>query len=257
MRSKPLALPHIPHLWLRFVDDMYVIQKAEHSQLLLQHISSKDSHIQFTMEEPNNIDGSLPFLDTQVTPGSNNTLITTVCRKPTHTDQYLHLDNNHFIGAKHSFYNTLAHRVKLVSHNQKELQHIREALQACQFPSWTLLTGCRKFDQQHHNNIDPCSRDTQLATTTNNGTSNTPNNRNISIVVSYIHGLGERFKKTCRNKEIQVHCKGTNTVKTLLIAPKDKGQQTTEKWHNRQVHIHPMNCPEQYIGECGRTLGDS
>ena len=57
-------------------------------------------------------------------------------------DQYLHWDSNHFVGAKHSVYNTLAHRAKMVSHNQhspqKELQHIREALQTCHFPSWTL-----------------------------------------------------------------------------------------------------------------------
>ena len=78
------------------------------------------------------MDGSLPFLDTEVTPGPINTLITSVYRKPTHTDEYLHWYSNHFIGTKHSGYNTLAHRSKVVSHNrhslQKELQHIREAL---------------------------------------------------------------------------------------------------------------------------------
>ena len=88
------------------------------------------------------IDGSIPFLDTQVTPGPNNTIITTVYRKPTHVDQFLHWDSNHYTGAKHSVYNTLAHRARVVSHNQHtlqmELQHIREALQACQLPSWTL-----------------------------------------------------------------------------------------------------------------------
>ena len=36
LRSRPLALPHNPHLWLRFVDDTFVINKAEHSQQLLQ-----------------------------------------------------------------------------------------------------------------------------------------------------------------------------------------------------------------------------
>ena len=72
------------------------------------------------MEEPNQ-DGSLPFLDTQISTGPNNTLITTVYRKPTHTDQYLHWDINHFIMAKHNVYNTLAHRAKAVSHNQQSV----------------------------------------------------------------------------------------------------------------------------------------
>ena len=84
-----------------------VIQKAEHSQQLLHHLKTQDPNIQFTVEEPDE-DWSLPFLDTKVTPGPNNTLITTVYRKPKHTDQYLHWDSNHFILAKHSVYSTLA-----------------------------------------------------------------------------------------------------------------------------------------------------
>ena len=111
------ASPHHHHLWLRFVGDIFVIQKAEHSQQLLQHVNTQDLNIQFTVEEPGQ-DGSLAFLDTKVTPGSNNTLITTIYRKPSHTDQYLHWDSNHFIRAKHSVCNTLAHRAKVVSSNQ-------------------------------------------------------------------------------------------------------------------------------------------
>ena len=59
------SFPHPPSLWLRFVDDTFVINKAEHSQDLLQHINSQDSHIQFTVEPTQQ--GSLPFLDTLVT----------------------------------------------------------------------------------------------------------------------------------------------------------------------------------------------
>ena len=93
--------PQPSHLWMRFVDDTFVIQKAEHSQQLLQHINTQDPNIQFTVEEPDQ-DGAVPFLDTKVTPGLNNTFITTVHRKPTHTDQYLHWESNHFIAARHS-----------------------------------------------------------------------------------------------------------------------------------------------------------
>ena len=42
--------------------------------------------IQFTVETPN-IDESMPFSDTPVSPGPDNTLLTTVDRIPTHTDQ--------------------------------------------------------------------------------------------------------------------------------------------------------------------------
>ena len=130
------SCPHPPTLWLRFVDDTFIIIKSKHSQPLLKHINSGDHYIQFTVEGPSQ-QGTLPFLDTLVTIEPNNTFSMSVYRKPTHTDQYLHLDSNHFITAKLSVYNTLAHRAKTVSSNQdaleQELQHIRRVLQACQF----------------------------------------------------------------------------------------------------------------------------
>ena len=124
-----LSSPNPPY-WLRFVDDTFVINRTEHSQQLLQHINNQDPHIQFTVEPTQQ--GSLPFLDTLVTIQPDNTLSTSVYRKPTHTDQYLHWDSNHHITAKHSVYNTLAHRAKTVSSTQdsldQELLHIKTAL---------------------------------------------------------------------------------------------------------------------------------
>ena len=83
----------------------------------------------------------------------DNTFSTTVYRKPTHTDQYLHWDSNHHITAKQSVFNTLAHRPKIVSSTKdsldKELQHIKDALHACQFPKWALKTWHHRFI---HNN---------------------------------------------------------------------------------------------------------
>ena len=129
LKVKALStFPHPPRLWLRFVDDTFVIIKTEHSQQLLEHINSQDPHIQFTVEEPSQ-QGTLSFLDTLVTIGPNHNFHTTVYRKPTHTDQYLHWDSNHFITAKQSVYNTLAHRAKTVSSKQEalhmELHHIK------------------------------------------------------------------------------------------------------------------------------------
>ena len=122
------SFPNPPSMWLRFVDDTFVINKAEHSRDLLQHINNQDPHIQFTVEPTQQ--GSLPFLDTLVTIQPENTLSTSVYRKPTHTDQYLHWDSNHHITAKHSVYSTLAHRAKTVSSTQdsldKELLHIKQ-----------------------------------------------------------------------------------------------------------------------------------
>ena len=194
------------------MDDTLVIQKAEHSQQLLQHITSQNPNIQFTVEEPGT-DDSIPFLDTKVTPGPNNTIHTTVYRKPTHTDQYLHWDSNHFITAKNSVYNTLAHRAKVVSSTPedltKELEHLRKTLMQCQFPSWA-LNRLQQFLHKHN----PNSNNTQEEQTNhNNQDNNRQQNKNTYMVIPNIKGLGEKFKRTCNKQGIQVHFKGTNTVK--------------------------------------------
>ena len=208
---KVLSTAPTPHLWLRFVDDTQIIQKAEHGNQLLQHINSQDPYIQFTVEEPRQ-DGSIPFLDTNVIPGPNNTINTTVYRKPTHTDQYLHLDSNHCIIATHCVYNTLAHRTKVVSSRQsalsKELDHISRALQSCLFPTWTLNRLQYNFEHRHNNYSDPNPTYTQQTNNLNTNAITTNNKqRNISMVVPYIQGLGEKLKKTCKKQGIQVHIK--------------------------------------------------
>ena len=47
-KVKALSSAQHPQLRLRYIDDTFVIQEAEHSQQLLQHINTQDPHIQFT-----------------------------------------------------------------------------------------------------------------------------------------------------------------------------------------------------------------
>ena len=219
LKLRPSAPFHTPRLWLRFVDDTFVIIKAEHSQHLLHHINSQDPHIQFTVEEPSH-HGTLPFLDTLVTIGPNHNLDTTVYRKPTHTDQHLHWDSKQFITAKQSIYNTLAHRAKIASHNQeklnKELEHIKKGLHAFQFPPCALKQLQHRFNRKQNQDFNH----NHNSTTTDNLNSN--NHKNITTLVHYIQGIGERFKKACHSRGIQVHLKGTNTLKSLLVKPIEK-----------------------------------
>ena len=60
----------------------------------LEHINILDPHIQFTTAKPR-----CPFLDTIVMP-HDVSLITTVYRKSTHTDLYIHWDSHHHLSAK-------------------------------------------------------------------------------------------------------------------------------------------------------------
>ena len=245
---KTLSSTPPPSLWLRFVDGTFVINQAEHSQALLQHINSQDPNIQFTVEPT--YQGSLPFLDTLVTIEQDNTFCTSIYRKPAHTDQYLHWDSNHHITAKQSVFNTLAHRAKVVSSTRdkldKELQHIKSALQQCQFPNWALNQWHLKFINPNHPNKN----------SNNNQQDNNSKKRNITLVVPYMPGTGEKFKKLCKNKGIQVHFKGTNTLRTLLGNPKDKDPKNNQTGIICHYKCPQINCTSAYIGESGRSLGE-
>ena len=70
------------------MDDTFVIQQQAHKQSLLDHINSIELEIKFTVEGNQEI-GSIPFLDTLVTPEADNSLYITAYHRPTHTDQYL------------------------------------------------------------------------------------------------------------------------------------------------------------------------
>ena len=147
-------------------------------------------------------------------------------------------------------FNTLAHRAKIVSSTQdkldKEPQYIKSVLQQCQSPNWAL-------NQWHHKFINPSHPNSN---NNNNQQDNNSNKRNITLVVPYMQGTGARFKKLCKNNGIQVHFKGTNTLRALLGNPKDKDPQNSQTgiiYHYKCPHI---NCPSAYIGESGRSLGE-
>ena len=70
-----------PKVWKRFVDDTFVVIDSARKECFLEHINNMDPHIQFTSEDAKP-DGSLPFLDTMVLPQPDNSLLTSVYRKP-------------------------------------------------------------------------------------------------------------------------------------------------------------------------------
>ena len=107
--------PHPHYLWKRYVDDTFTI-KSSQRKAFLDHINSIDQHIQFTSEDQGE-DRSMPFLDILVMPNEDGSLRTTVYRKPTHTDLYLHWDSHHTISSKYSVIGTLHHRAKTICSN--------------------------------------------------------------------------------------------------------------------------------------------
>ena len=212
--------PNPPRLWLRYVDDTFVIQQTEHSPQFLQHINSIDQHTQFTT--------GTPFLDTVVSPGPSNTLITSVYRKPIHKDQYIYWDSHHNLLAKYSIFNSLTHRARVVCINQIYIKK-RITLEKLFLDAITA----------HGPYIDstPVSSKGSVNQAQNNlhrhqTKNNSKKTCNISIVVPFSKGLSESFKKLCDKVGVKAHYKGGNTIRNVLVALKDKDKITQKSGGN-------------------------
>ena len=156
-----------PALWKRFVDDTFTIIKKEDRNSLLQHLNSIHQNIKVTTEEVRD-DGSMPFLDILITPKEDSCLSTSVFRKPTHTDLYLQWDSHHIISTKYSLAGTLCHRAKTICCDPQLLQmeedHLCQALQKCNYPTWA-INRVKLKSQNPSRNTNRNSNNNQLVRT--------------------------------------------------------------------------------------------
>ena len=205
--------PCTPKIWERYVDDAFTIIKKDQKQTFLEHLNSINNNIQFTSEDPGE-DGSIPFLDMLIIPDGEGRLKTTVYRKPTHTNQYLHWDSHHDIPSKYSVIGTLFHRAKTICSEPKHLQEeedlLYKSLKRCKYPTWTL------------NRVKMRSQTTLHKKKKDSRNINDNQEQNIHITVPYHQGLSESFKRTCNMYNIKVHLKGGQTIRKLLMNPKDR-----------------------------------
>ena len=240
--------PHPPSLWKRFVDDTFVILEDKYKDEFFHHLNSLNTNIKFTAET-SKADGSIPFLDTWITPQRDGSLKTKVYRKPTHTHQYLQWDSHHPISNKYSVISSLMHRAKDVCSSKQSLEEeqkvIQEALQACKYPSWAINRIKTKTNSTNNRNRK----------SNTNKPDNRPMHRN-SVTVPYNEGLSETFKNICKRYGIQVHFKSGKTIKEELVALKDQDHITKKSGIIYRYQCDKLECDHEYIGETARTFGE-
>ena len=132
---------------------------------------------------------------------------------------------------------TLYHRAKTICSDptllDEEEQHLFKALRKCKYPIWDINRA--KLKSQNPN------RTKQRRINNQKGPSNM-NNQNLYVVVPYHQGLSERVKKTCSKYGVQVHFKGGQTIKSLLMAPKDN-----DPINSKSGVIYRYQCKEQGV----------
>ncbi|PFX21798.1 Alpha-(1,3)-fucosyltransferase C [Stylophora pistillata] len=217
------------------VDFRIAVSGVRHDEIdaFHNHLNEQNTDIQFTREVEEN--GKLPFLDCLVS-HNDNSLRTTVYRKPTHTDRLLDESSYNPTSHKATTIRTLTRRAQLVCDSTDSLSDENKYLH-------------RVFTKNNYNN-DFIRRNTHRPTTTTE--TNDTATPTTTATIPYIKGMSENISRILLPFNIRVAHKPITTLRQLLTNVKDKDEP-----RNRQGTIYKINCSDcqaSYIGETGRNL---
>ena len=184
----------------------------------------------------------LPFLDTLIQRNSDNTISVRVCRKPTHTDQYLKFISHYLARTKKSIITSLFDRAKNIisnpSNEEKEESHLTAVLQANGYP--------KKF-------INNTIRASQLPrqSANNDNTKNQEQIAPVRINLPYVRGTSEQLKRIFNDHNINCTFYTTTTLCTLLSHAKDP--VPSEQRNNIVYKYDCKDCEAVHLGESKQT----
>ncbi|XP_052742159.1 uncharacterized protein LOC112052261 [Bicyclus anynana] len=217
-----------PRFWLRYVDDVFAIVNRDDLAIIFQCLNSLHEKVHFTKEEEK--EGGLPFLDVMVIRGSGGELHTTVYRKPTHTNRYLHASSHHHPSQISSVPRSLINR----------------ALSLCDPPY--IECELRVVRQALENNGYSWRQSSRWAQTT---TRRKPYCVNRSpVYLTYVKGVTDKISHYLQRRfDIVTRFRPPALVKSILRSPKDRDPLNVPG-----VYKIPCDCGRSYIGETRRNI---
>ncbi|XP_072037613.1 uncharacterized protein [Amphiura filiformis] len=225
-----------PKLWLRYVDDTFVVIDRNEAAAVYKFINEVDPNIKFTQEEC--VDNKLAFLDCQVHIHEDGSLKSTVYREPTHTDFYLQFDSHHPLIHKLGVIRSLQHRANTIISDQEDLpgeqNHIQKSLGCCGYPNWAFTKAKKTKEHTQNQNAE-----------TGTGT---------QVTIPYISGLSERIKNTLKSFGIATSYKPTNIIRGKLVHVKDKPPKDKQSNLVYGITCAATDCGEAYVGETKQSL---
>ena len=158
-------------------------------------------------------------------------------------DRYLDFNSSHPISAKRAMVRALMDKAENVCSDPdilaKEMEHLNRVLCYNNYPKW-MIDKWGKSDK--HNPIIHPETGVEIQ-------------KCFYISVPYFPGLSVFYKKIFKYTPIQVCFKGVNTLKSLLIHPKDKISTDQKKDIVYHWECKADGCNSSYIGETSRALG--
>nr|VZI48829.1 unnamed protein product [Spirometra erinaceieuropaei] len=226
-----------PKMWLRYVDDTFVIIKTREVERLHQSLNSVFPAIQFTREEATG--DTLPFLDVSIQRLSDGKLATSVHRKESSAEIILKYGSNHPAAHKRNSVRTLFHRAHRTCNSddalKKELAYLHRLFRSNGYPA-SFAKNCLRRQRQLPNPESHEDRASQKF-----------------YSLPYIQGISEALSRQLKLFGIYIAHKPASSLRETSCRVKDP----VHKEHLSSViyRILCANCPCVYIGHTGRCLG--
>jgi hypothetical protein len=228
-----------PSFYRRFVDDSFAVLQEDQVGSMFTALNSVHSSFKFTMEKE--VDGRLSFLDVLVIRNSSG-ISTTVYRKPTHTDRYLHFSSCQPLSHKASVVDTLLHRAFSVPSSeclqQKELSLVRRALLLNGYPSRFLTSRITTVRNRLASSHRPPSQP-----------NSEPKKR---IFLPYLPKVSEGLSRIIRKHNLIASFLPGQRISSFF--PKVKDPVSINDVPGVVYSIPCSDCNLEYIGETGRRL---
>ena len=241
--------------WWRYVDDTIAYIKVNDIEKVLTAINAHHENIKFTYELEDN--DSISFLDVKIFRNGRR-IETSVYRKPTNTDVYIHWNAFAPTVWKKGTLNTLVLRAYELCSTKalrdKEIAHLKHVFHDLNgYPHNVITTAIRKVEEKLNQPTEPPAKD-----------DTTDPEKTEKLYLPYQGKKGETLVRSL-NKTIKSTI-GTEQVKTQMVFKsqrlssmfnvKDKTKKEHENNVVYKIECPDENCSETYIGETERRVSE-
>lgn len=244
LKTQVRKLSFTPHFIFQYVDDLIMTMPADCEEEVLEVFQNFDEHIRFTIEREN--DRSVPFLDTQLIRGDDNTIKLDWYRKPSSSGRYINASSYHDIKIKINTILGLKKRIEDISHStltEKALRKLFHLMKDNGYSTILLKKLLYSAPRPSEPDITPESRHTD----------DNIQDQIIFAKLPYIKGLTYELTKLFK-KYTNIKIGKYTLVDTKLLFNNTKDKIENSKKRNVVYQLKCTHCPLVYIGQTSQAL---
>ncbi|CAH8593030.1 unnamed protein product [Schistosoma guineensis] len=225
-----------PRLWLRYVDDIFIINKRDGMEELFNNANSISENIKLT-KELESVDHKLAFLDCLVERRHNNKkLKINVYRKSTHSERYLDFNSAHSQSTKINVVKNLMNRsTKIVTDKEDQRTELNKVLSTLRDNNYPKKFLKKIIKNERKPKLESIRKEWKY-----------------TVVIPYRSETSEEIKRILNKHDIRVYFRANNTLRSTLVKVKDK--LAKEEQQNIVYEIRCHDCNATYVGETSRQL---